>query len=309
MSFKKPDVLGYESLDWGDRNLVASALRKGASRREVMSWLIAGGATIAAAGGIVSTAQQALAATPKKGGQVRFAWDLHGPSDTLDPALFTSSLDYGRGRLTYNSLTRFQEDLTVRPELATSFEANSTATEWTFKLRKGVEWHDGSKFSADDVIYSMRRHLGEDSVSKAKVLVGSVKEWIKDDDYTVRAVLDEPNGELPIILGTFHFKIVKNGTTDFQAPVGTGPYKIKEFKPGVRSVHTRNDNYWNDEGGPYIEEFEAFGITDNVARVNALISGDIQMSANLDPKAISQVEGSANAEVFAVPSGRLKVNS
>jgi len=89
-----------------------------------------------------------------------------------------------------------------------------------FKLRNGVEW-----FTADGVIYSMKLHMGEDSKSKAKVLVAGVTEWVKDDDYTARGVLDAPNAELPIILGTFQFKIVKDGTTDFQNPVGTGPYK------------------------------------------------------------------------------------
>lgn len=303
MRFWKTNQPSYEALSEQDKSVLQTALASGASRREIMGWLIAGGATIATAGSVLTGAQQALAATPKKGGRVRFAWDLHGPSDTLDPILFTSSIDYGRGRLTYNNLCRLREDLTASPELAETFEANDTATEWTFKLRRNVEWHDGSKFTADDVVYSMMRHIGDDSASKAKVLVGSVKEWVKDDDYTVRAVLTEPNAELPVVLGTFHFKIIKNGTTDFQTAVGTGPYLLKEFKPGVRSVHTRNDNYWNDEAGPYIDEFEVFGITDNVARVNALISGDIQMMGNLDPKAVPQVESTEGVEVFSVPSG------
>ena len=305
MSIKRPDGPSFRELGQHDQDVVKAALKSGATRREVMGWLMASGATIGMAGSIVNGASDVLAATPKKGGNMRFAWDLHGPSDTLDPILFTSSLDYGRGRIHYNNLCRFNEDLTVGPELATEWEANSTATEWTFKIRKGVEFHDGSKLTADDVVFSMMRHIGEESPSKAKVLVGSVKEWVKDDDYTVRAVLDAPNAELPIILGTFHFKILKNGTTDFQNPTGTGPFTLKEFKPGVRSVHVRNDNYWNDaHEGPYLDQIEAFGITDSVARVNALIAGDIQMCANLDPKAIGQIEDAPNAEVFSVPSGR-----
>ena len=305
MNLKRPDGPTFRELGTHDQDVVKAALKSGATRREVMGWLMASGATVAMAGSIVTGASEALAATPKKGGNLRFAWDLHGPSDTMDPILFTSSLDYGRGRIHYNNLCRFNEDLTVGPELATSWEANNDATRWTFKLRKGVEWHDGSKFTADDVVYSMMRHIGEESASKAKVLVGTVREWVKDDDYTVTANLDAPNAELPVILGTFHFKIVKNGTTEFSNPVGTGPYTLNEFKPGVRSVHTRNDNYWNDaHEGPYLDTIEAFGITDNVARVNALISGDIHMCANLDPKAIGQIESAENAEVFAVPSGR-----
>ena len=209
MTLKRPDGPTFNQMGQHDRDMVKMALRTGANRREVMGWLMAAGATVSAAGAIVQGASEALAATPKKGGSVRFAWDLHGPSDTLDPILFTSSLDYGRGRLTYNNLCRFNEDLTVGPELATEWEANKDATEWTFKLRKGVEFHDGSPLTADDVVYSMKRHMGEESPSKAKVLVASVTEWKKVDAHTVKATLDAPNAELPVILGTFHFKIVK----------------------------------------------------------------------------------------------------
>lgn len=285
-----------------DKAFVVSALQRGADRRQVMGWLMAMGATLAAAGSIVTSASEAIAATPKKGGNVRYASSLHGPSDTLDPPAFTASVDYCRGRLTYNNLCRLQEDLTAGPELAESFEANPTATEWTFKLRKDVEWHDGSKFSADDVIFSMMRHIGEKSTSNAKVLVGSVKEWVKDDDHTVRAVLSSPNAELPVVLGTFHFKIIKNGTTEFQTAIGTGPYVLKEFAPGVRSVHVRNDNYWND-GRPYVDSFEVFGITDAVARVNALRAGDVQMIDDVNPKVIAQIESTDGVEPFIVPSG------
>lgn len=229
MSIKRPGGPAFDDLTQHDRDVIVAGLKSGVSRREMMGWLMAAGATVTSAGALIGSASNVLAATPKKGGQVRFAWDLHGPSDTMDPILFTSSLDYGRGRMNYNSLTRFNEDLTVSPELATEWEANSTATEWTFKLRQGVEFHDGSKFTADDVIYSMKRHMGEESTSKAKVLVAAVSDWVKVDSHTVKAVLDAPNAELPVILATFHFKIVKDGTTDFQSPVGTGPYKLSEF--------------------------------------------------------------------------------
>ncbi|MEM7425129.1 MAG: ABC transporter substrate-binding protein [Pseudomonadota bacterium] len=292
----------FDTISSADREFVLSALKKNASRRQVMGWLMAMGATVGSAGAVVTAAQNAIAATPKRGGRIRFAWDLHGPNDTLDPTAYLSSLDYGRGRMTFNNLCRLQEDLTTGPELAEAYEANKDATEWTFQLRKGVEWHDGSKFTADDVVYSMSRHLGKDATSNAKVLVEDVTEWKKIDDHTVKAILRAPNAELPVVLGTFHFKIVKNGTNDFSTATGTGPFVLKEFTPGVRSIHVRNDNYWN-EGRPYIDEIEAFAITDGVARVNALVSGDVQAIGNLDPKAISQVKGSPIAEVFAVPSG------
>ena len=132
-----------------------------------MRWLGASGIGIVAAGGIVSAAKDAIAATPKKGGRLVVAGDQHGPNDTLDPALFTSGIDYARGRTFYGSLTRLTKNLTAEPELAEFFEASDDAREWTFKIRKGVEFHDGKTLTADDVIYSMNRHIGENSVSKA----------------------------------------------------------------------------------------------------------------------------------------------
>jgi peptide/nickel transport system substrate-binding protein len=71
----------------------------------------------------------------------------------------------------------------------------------------------------------------------------------------------------------------------------------------VRSLHSRFDGYWGEEGGPYLDRVEVFGITDAVARVNALISGDVQMAGNIDPKAIAQVEATDGVEMFVVPSG------
>ncbi len=298
------DKIVFGSMPDADKEFVVDALKKGATRRQVMGWLMAMGATIGAAGSIVTSATEAIAATPKKGGKIRMAWDQHGPGDTLDPAGYLNTLDYCRGRMMYNSLVRFNDDLTVRGELATSFEASPDAKTWTFKIRKDVEWHDGSKLTADDVVYSMMRHVGEDSKSAVKVLSSPVKEWKKIDEETVQATCHQGFAELPVVLATFHFKVIKDGTTDFTNPTGTGPFKLKEFKPGIRAVHVRNDNYWNDEAGPYVDEIESFGVTDSVARVNALLSGDLNMMGNLDPKAIAQVEQTDGVEVFEVPSGR-----
>ena len=147
----------------------------------------------------------------------------------------------------------------------------------------------------------MNRHLGKDSISNASSLVGMVKEWKKVNDYEVKAILSSPNADLPIALGTFHFKIVKDGTEDFSTAVGTGPYKCKEFKPGVRAIAVRNENYYTDGG--YLDEIEHFGIGDPTARLNAFLAGDIDAMVNLPPKAIAQVEAAPGKEVWALESG------
>ncbi len=290
-----------DSLSVVDQQTIKKGLSRGATRREVMGWLVASGVTIAAAGSIVTSANVALAATPKKGGKIKYASDVHGPSDTLDPGLNTSNIDYTRGRAHYNSLCQINDDLTTRPELAEEYSANADNTEWTFKLRKNVKFHDGSDFTADDVLYPMARHYGEKSTSTAKTLVSDVKEWKKVDSHTVKAIMKGPNPDLPVILGTPQFKMIKDGTTDFQNPVGTGPFRLKEFRPGVRSIHMRNEHYWRD--GPNVDEIEIFAITDKVARLSAFLSGDIDLMQALDPKAIKRVESTQGVGIWSVPSG------
>ena len=291
----------YANLCEAQRNALQEALHRGATRRDAIKMLTSAGLGVAAAAGFVTAASEVLAATPVKGGSVRAASSVHGPDDTMDPASATSNIDYFRHRAHYNSLVQLNDDIVPQPELAEEFSANATATEWTFKLRKGVEWHDGTKFTADDAVYSMNRHLGEESVSTVKSLVASVVEWKKVDQYTIKAVLSESFADLATVLGEKQFKIVQDGTTDFTNPVGTGPYRLVDFQPGVRSRHVRNDAYWRSGGN--FEEIEIFGITDPVARVNALLSGDVDMIVDLDPQAINQVESNAGTAVKSTPSG------
>ena len=290
--------LKYQDLDHVDKGIVDKVLKGGYSRRDAIKLMVATGITLAAAENILISGNVAMAATPKKGGSVRMASNLHGPDDQLDPTLFTSTIDYTRGRTTYNSLVQHANDLTPQPELATSFESNANATEWTFKIRKGVEFHDGSKLSADDVVYSMNRHLGEKSTSVIKSVLASVKEWKKVGSHEVKAIMHSPNADLPIVLGIFQNKIIKNGSTG--GGNGTGPFTMESFQPGVKSVHKRNENYWRE--GANLDAIEITGITDPVARVNALIAGDVQLITQVDGKAFRQVESADNVTLLSVPA-------
>ena len=289
------------SLSYQDDQRLFEMIRRGATRRDVLKYFMASGATLAASSVLFAGARKAHAETPQRGGRLIMAGDQHGPNDTLDPALFTSAVDYFRGRMFYGSLTRLTDTLSYEPELAEEVLSNDDATVWTFKLRKGVEFHDGASFTADDVIYTMERHMGADSISKAASLVSMIDKWEKVNDHEVRAVLSSPNADLPIALGTFHFKIIKNGTTDFTTAVGTGPYKVKEFAPGVRAIGVPFENYWG-EGG-YLDELEHYGIGDSTSRLNAFMAGDIDGMVNLPPKAINQVESADGKFVWALKAG------
>ena len=270
------------------------------NRREFLAAMSALGLSATAAGGILTSAG-ALAATPRKGGLVKCASNLHGPDDQMDPIVFTSGIDYTRGRATYNNLIQMLDGMALHPELAEEWTPNSNATEFTFKLRKGVTWHDGSDLTADDVVWSMNRHLGEESPSVIKAFFTSVKEWMKVDSHTVKAILNSPDSDLPAKLSEKQAKIVKMGTEDFKKGNGTGPYLLESFEPGVRSTHTRNPNYWRD--GPNFDALEITAITDPIARVNALIAGDMDLVYTVDAKGVRLVEQSDGVHINSTPSG------
>jgi peptide/nickel transport system substrate-binding protein len=290
--------LNYKNLTQSDKDLVAKLVKGGYSRREALKLSVATGVSLVAAEHLLFDGNKVIAATPKKGGSVRQANPIHGPDDQTDPPQFTSGIDYARGRAVYNGLVQHANDLTPQPELATSFEPNADATEWTFKLRKGVDWHDGTKFTADDVVWSMNRHLTEDSTSVIKSVMATVKEWKKVGSHEVKAVMHSPNSDLPTLLGMFQNKVVKNGTKGDW--IGTGPFTMESFQPGVKSVHKRNENYWRE--GAHLDACEITAITDPVARVNALIAGDIQIMANVDPKSFRQIESADGVTLLSTPA-------
>lgn len=292
--------LKFSDLSPYEKGIVEKAIKGGFTRRDVLKLMAITGVSLATAKNLLFTGEMAMASTPKKGGSVRLGSNLHGPDDQLDPPLFTSAIDYSRGRATYNGLVQFNEDLTTRPELAESVEPNSDASEWTFKLRQGVVFHDGSPFSADDVIYSMNRHMGDDSTSVIKSLLTSIQEWKKVNSHEVKAVLNTPNADLPKVLALYQAKVVKNGTTG--DGIGTGPYTLDSFEPGVKSVHSRNENYWRE--GALLDGVEMTGITDPVARVNALIAGDVQLINQIDPKAFRQIEDADGVTLLSIPSAQ-----
>ncbi len=278
-----------------------SAMQGGATRRDVLTMLMVGGMQATLATSIAGLASSAYAQTPRRGGRIRVAGATAAVSDTLDPAKQSNQSDYIRGTLTYNGLTWLDGSLTPQPALAEEFTTKD-ATTWVFKLRKGVQFHDGKPLTPADVVFSILRHKDPATASKAKVLADQIVEVKATGPLEVTMKLSSPNADLPVILGTFHFHIVKDGTTDFNAGVGTGPYKIKEFKPGVRSISVRNDAYWKP-GRPYLDEIEYVGIGDEGARVNALLSGDLDLIGSVNPRSVQRINETAGFAVFATKSG------
>jgi peptide/nickel transport system substrate-binding protein len=280
-----------------------AAGRNDFTRRQFGGLLLgAGMAAFGAGSGILAGVRPAQAA-PVRGGFLKVALFSQSTNDTFDPAKLVHPGDYIRCTSLFGHLTRLDEQGKAQPELAESFEPNADATEWTFKIRKGISFHDGAPLTMDDIIFSILRHKEEQVASNAKPLVQNVKEVVADGSDTIVVKLSEPDADLPALIGTFQFAIVKNGTYDFSSPVGTGAFKVKEFSPGVRTICERNENYWK-EGQPYIDGFEMFSIVDHVARANALLSGDVHMVVDLRGPSIDEVAKSSVASPFITNAPR-----
>lgn len=283
-------------LDPRDRVRVLQALARGATRRDVVAMLMAVGMQAGTAGGLAALASAAHANTPRRGGRIRVAGTTATASETLDPARQANQMDYARGHMLYNGLTALDGSLTPQPALAESFSTQDAKT-WVFTLRKGVEFHDGKALAPADVVFSLLRHKDPATGSKVKALAEQMASVRATGQSEVTLELAAPNVDLPALLGTFHFHIVKAGTTDFSKGIGTGPFKLKEFTPGVRSVVVRNERYWRPDR-PYLDEIEFTGIADEKARVSALLHGDFDLVSGIDPRSVGRVKSTKGYAVF-----------
>jgi peptide/nickel transport system substrate-binding protein len=153
------------------------------TRRQFITQASALGLTAAISPALLSGT--AKAAVPKKGG--RFIQGLTGGSttDSLDPATNTSNMNYNISWQLRNNLVEIDHNLNPIPELAESWDAHTGAKVWTFKLRRGVEFHNGKTMTAEDVIFSINHHRGEKSKSGAKGLVKDINNIKSDGKYTV----------------------------------------------------------------------------------------------------------------------------
>ncbi len=291
-----------DQLDAADSGRILDALARGASRRDVLKLLAGAGMALASSSGIVTLAQAAVAARPRRGGRVRVASGTSSIADTLDPAKLSNQTDYARSRMLYSCLTCFDGSLAPQPALAERFET-ADARVWRFRLRRGVHFHDGKPLHADDVVFSLMRHKDPATVSKAKIFADQIERVraVAADEVEVR--LHQANADLPVTLATFWFAIVPAGTHDFNRGIGTGPFLLKEFKRGLRSIMVRNPGYWR-EGRPYVDEVVFAGLGDEGARVNALLSGDLDLVAAVDPRSVARIDGSRGYTVFRQPSGQ-----
>jgi peptide/nickel transport system substrate-binding protein len=270
------------------------------TRRQV---LIAGGMTLgasllAACSSSSPSGSPAPQGSPKKGGTVRLAVSDGDASESLDPGLTLSTNAQTYGNAIYDQLVAANADTQPVPALAESWEVTPDAKEWTFHLRKGVTWHDGSDFTSADVVATVGRWIDPESGHQLGAMMIPLLDASgvsAPDDYTVVLKLKTPYSTLPAALGgNFASMVTKKGTTEFslETAVGTGPFKLTAWTPGVSWAATRNDSYWG--GAPYLDGITATVTPDQGAKLQGALAGSFEVTDTIPISLWSTLEGKSD---------------
>ena len=205
--------------------------------------------------------------------------------------------------MTQNRLVRKDLKGVTSPELATEWSANADATEWTFNLRKGVKFHDGSDFDAEDVKYSLMRVKDPEIGSPAKKAMSSVTDIEVVDSHTVKMKLNTSFADFPLLLTDYRLRMIPNGSGDTigKTGIGTGPFKVEKFDAEGTTILKANADYW--EGAPGLSEVHVIAIPDGQARVQALLTGQIDMNRYVPFNQKKIFDGNSKFNVSVIPTG------
>ncbi|WP_411345514.1 ABC transporter substrate-binding protein [Paenibacillus sp. WLX1005] len=243
-----------------------------------------------------------------------------GDSAALDPAIVTDGESLKIAQQVFDPLLAYKTGTTeVEPALAESWEISEDALTYTFKLRQGVKFHDGTDFNAAAVVFNFDRW--SDPKSKYKFEGDSfdyydsmfgpedarvIKSVTAKDDYTVEIQLNNPqapflqNLAMPAFSIASPAAIEKEGANFKSSPVGTGPFVFKEWKRSDSITLEKNKEYWQ-EGLPKMDQLIIRSIPDNTARFNALQNGEIDMMEDLSPDDLTTLESNPDLQKFNRP--------
>ncbi len=239
-----------------------------------------------------------------------------GDALSLDPHSLNESLQLSVTANVYETLVGRNKDLSLAPLLATSWKQTSPDV-WRFELRKGVVFHDGTPFTADDVVFSFARAQGDGSDMKATL--SEIKAVRKVGDLAVEI---ETNGPFPILPDVISLTMIMSkkwceenqatkpvdrrkgieNTASFKAN-GTGPFRVRERQPNVRTVFTRNGTYWGKIDGN-AQEIVFTPIANPATRVAALVSGEVDVMEPVPVQDIARINAAPNARVITGPEMR-----
>ena len=229
---------------------------------------------------------------------------LGASPDHLDPLLTTIGDEYVYTNLVFNGLTRMDEEQKVQPDLAEKWTFSDDLKTWTFALRQGVKFHDGTVMSADDVVAVFRRLLDPTTAAPSASNFDMVTAVDATDKSTVTFKLAFPYGAFADLLSDRQVKIVPRGKVAQLAtqPVGTGPFRFVSYTPNDRMILTKNPDYF-EAGLPKLDGVELLIIPEMSSKIAALRSGELDIIWDLPLDQVKVLSPDKTLRVESVPSG------
>ncbi|NWG73524.1 MAG: ABC transporter substrate-binding protein [Rubrivivax sp.] len=244
-------------------------------------------------------------------------WASQGDPQTMDPHSQNESMTNMMNGQVYERLTRRDRQLNIVPGLATEWQQASPLV-WRFKLRPGVKFHDGSAFTADDVVYSIER--AQAPTSQIANYASAVGKAVKIDDLTVEFRLERVNpiflqhldalwimskswSEKHNVTRPLDFKNKEESFASLNAN-GTGPYVLVSRQPGIRTTYRRNPAWWDRHEGN-VQEIVFTPIANDATRLAALVSGEIDFVLDPAPRDVPRLRNTPGVKVIDGPENRI----
>ncbi len=228
---------------------------------------------------------------------------IGGEPDQLDPQRTSSYFAFEVLENVFDTLVAPDENLDMQPALAESWEVSDDQLTWTFDLRDGVTFHDGSPFTSADVVYSYDRIIDEELANAWKF--SAVTDVTAPDDDTVVITVSQPTPNLLSNLGGFKgMAIVKKDNVESgditTAPIGTGPFSVAGYTAGDRIELAANEDYWG--GAPELGGVEFRFISEPATALAALRAGDIQWTDVVPTQQVADLQDDESVQLGLTPS-------
>jgi len=259
-----------------------------------------GGGEAVDVGGESGASDGAGAGEPAAGGTLVAA--IAGSPDQLDPHLTNAYFSFQILENVYDTLVEPDLELQMQPALAESWETSDDQLTWTFTLREGVTFHDGSELTADDVVSSMER-IKEEGANAFRL--ESVESVTAVDDRTVEFSLSRPTPNLLANLGAFKgMAILPEGAAEdldlASEANGTGPFRLASYSEAEGATLEANPDHW--DGAPAVDRVEFRFVSEPTAALTALQTGEVDWTDNVPPQQVSALEGEEGVTLDTVPS-------
>jgi peptide/nickel transport system substrate-binding protein len=260
-----------------------------------------------ARGAIAGVCFLAVAAIPSIAQDLRIG--LASEPTSIDPHYHSLSPNIGVAQHIFDRLIANDATERLVPQLAESWKVSEDGLVWEFKLRQGVKWHDGSPFTADDVIYSFERIPTVPNSPGLFSFATRGKTLTKVDDHTLRISSANPAPLTPNDMTSIFIIPRKHAgsatTADFntgKGAIGTGPFKFDKYVPGDQITLVRNDEYWGEK--PAWARVTLKPIKSGPSRASALLAGDVDVIDDVPTTDIEKLRTDARVDLAQVPSNR-----